>query len=502
MIVKNEEKHLATCLSSVKDVVDEIIVVDTGSNDKTVEIAESFGAKVFHFDWIDDFSAARNYSLSKCTGDWILYLDADEELNKDSINELRAKINDKPAAINCTVKSIGTEFMNGSCMKYPRLFVKHPGIEFNGRVHEQNLDSLIKCNIPQIDSEIEIIHYGYSADEETIKQKKERNLSLLLSDENKQTNYYDKIKLIQTLASLDMLKEAEKRIHKLLLDSTITSKQKSMILFSLASIKFKQNDLKSALDNALKAYYNLKDNAELNYLLYIIYLRAENFREADKYLVKSIELNKDLLNRQKSFESKNILNQTDLYLRAIYLCIRLNNQSRTKKLINSLAVELSNEKHLDLDVLLFSLTALLIDKDINKFDGELLKSIFTRMHLNTIVGILKNCRDNNAFLNSLTALKNIFPNSATIYKNLALFYLESNSEKAIALFIKSLEFENDPSVLIHLISIYISQNNVEKVVEVFNELQEKHYANIQIKDKIDILKKKLSPILNSVSILS
>ncbi len=81
MIVKNEEKHLARCLSSVKDVADEIVIVDTGSTDKTIEIAESFSAKIFHFDWVNDFSAARNFALSKCTGDWILYLDADEELN-------------------------------------------------------------------------------------------------------------------------------------------------------------------------------------------------------------------------------------------------------------------------------------------------------------------------------------------------------------------------------------------------------------------------------------
>ncbi|MBK7632424.1 MAG: glycosyltransferase family 2 protein [Ignavibacteriales bacterium] len=79
MIVKNEERHLARCLSSVKDVVDEIVIVDTGSTDNTIEIAESFNAKIFHFDWVNDFSAARNFALTKCIGNWILYLDADEE---------------------------------------------------------------------------------------------------------------------------------------------------------------------------------------------------------------------------------------------------------------------------------------------------------------------------------------------------------------------------------------------------------------------------------------
>ena len=72
MIVKNEEKYLRDCLESVKGVVDEIILVDTGSTDSTVRIAQEYGAKIFNFEWINDFSAARNYSLDQCSGDWIL----------------------------------------------------------------------------------------------------------------------------------------------------------------------------------------------------------------------------------------------------------------------------------------------------------------------------------------------------------------------------------------------------------------------------------------------
>src|SRR4051794_40673333 len=78
MIVKNESKHLANCLESVEGVVDEIIIVDTGSTDDTVEIAKSYGAKVYHYEWNDNFSDARNESIKYATGDWILVLDADE----------------------------------------------------------------------------------------------------------------------------------------------------------------------------------------------------------------------------------------------------------------------------------------------------------------------------------------------------------------------------------------------------------------------------------------
>ena len=82
MIVKDEEKYLARCLQSAKTIVDEMIVVDTGSSDRTKELATIFGAKVFDFAWENDFSSARNYSLSKASGDWILVLDADEMISE------------------------------------------------------------------------------------------------------------------------------------------------------------------------------------------------------------------------------------------------------------------------------------------------------------------------------------------------------------------------------------------------------------------------------------
>ncbi|HYF75279.1 MAG TPA: glycosyltransferase family 2 protein, partial [Candidatus Nitrosocosmicus sp.] len=82
MIVKNEEKFLENCLKSVKDFVDEMIVVDTGSADRTVEIAKSHNARVFYFEWINDFAAARNYALDQATGEYVLVMDADEYLEQ------------------------------------------------------------------------------------------------------------------------------------------------------------------------------------------------------------------------------------------------------------------------------------------------------------------------------------------------------------------------------------------------------------------------------------
>ena len=93
MIVKDEEKVLKRCLDSVKDIVDEIIIVDTGSHDKTKDIAKQYTDKLYDFKWIDDFSKARNFSFSKATKDYIIWLDADDViLEDDRIKLLNLKI--------------------------------------------------------------------------------------------------------------------------------------------------------------------------------------------------------------------------------------------------------------------------------------------------------------------------------------------------------------------------------------------------------------------------
>ncbi|PKN18022.1 MAG: hypothetical protein CVU71_10890 [Deltaproteobacteria bacterium HGW-Deltaproteobacteria-6] len=180
MIVKNEEKHLVRCLKSVRDVVDEIIMVDTGSTDRTIDIGKIFGAKIFEFPWTGDFSAARNESLKYATGDWILILDADEVLSPLDFKELKDIIHKKsssPAAYSIITRN----YLNNMSVigwmpntgQYPeeagagwvpspkvRLYPRRKEVFFINPVHELLESSLKKAKIPIHPSNIIVHHYG------------------------------------------------------------------------------------------------------------------------------------------------------------------------------------------------------------------------------------------------------------------------------------------------------------------------------------------------------
>lgn len=168
MIVKNEEIALPKCLSSVKGVVNEMVVLDTGSTDRTVEIALQFGAKVHHFEWCDDFSVARNQALNFVTGEWILVLDADETLVAKIVPHLQQAINgDRYLLINLVRQEVGAAQSPYSLVS--RLFRNHPDICFSRPYHALVDDSVaqILSQEPQWQigylPEVAILHSGYQA---------------------------------------------------------------------------------------------------------------------------------------------------------------------------------------------------------------------------------------------------------------------------------------------------------------------------------------------------
>lgn len=173
MIVKDEEQNIRRCIDSVKDIVNEIIVIDTGSVDSTKMIANEIGAKVYDYTWNDNFSDARNFSITKSTSDWNIVLDADEYIisNGNSIIEFINKSNDKVGRVNILSKYIlnGQEMVDSSFVS--RLF-PNKNIYYHGRVHEQLETKLPRENVPVL-----IGHDGYFKTDKTF-----RNLPLLLTE--------------------------------------------------------------------------------------------------------------------------------------------------------------------------------------------------------------------------------------------------------------------------------------------------------------------------------
>lgn len=213
MIVKNEEEHLPKCLKSIREHVDEIIVVDTGSTDNTMDIAESYGAKIFEHPWEDHFSKHRNQSKSYATGEWLLQIDADEELYLDSVPSLKDAVqscNDVDAiliTLDCRWGG-GRKSLHNSL----RLFKNLANIHYEGRVHNEVVGVRTGKYMP-----IRLLHYGYDADEDTKKRKFKRTVDLLLQDvkedpQNPRGHHYLGISYLNMNIHDKAIKEAETAI--------------------------------------------------------------------------------------------------------------------------------------------------------------------------------------------------------------------------------------------------------------------------------------------------
>jgi tetratricopeptide (TPR) repeat protein len=179
MIVKNEAANLSRCLKSVKSVVNEMVVLDTGSIDGTVAIARSLGAEVFHFIWNDDFSAARNEALKYVNGRWVLVLDADEVLAESAVAAIKQAIQQKDVlVINLLRQEIGATQSPYSMVS--RLFRNHPSLYFTRPYHAMIDDSVVEILQTEphwrvIDlPEVAILHYGYAPGAIASRNKLER----------------------------------------------------------------------------------------------------------------------------------------------------------------------------------------------------------------------------------------------------------------------------------------------------------------------------------------
>jgi O-antigen biosynthesis protein len=233
MIVRNEAGRLENCLRDVKPVVDEIIVVDTGSTDQTKAVATAEGARVHDFPWCDDFSAARNASLAQATGDYILWLDADDRLDAAELDKLRRlKSRLSPAKREAYYLVVADEAagQGSTCFTQMRLIPNLPEARFEWRIHEQISRSLKQAGVSLAATDIVVRHVG-NHDPSELRRKSERNLAIIL-DEMKLHPDEPVLQFhaARTLANLERWEEAVRHLEPVLAHAALRREQPQLFL--------------------------------------------------------------------------------------------------------------------------------------------------------------------------------------------------------------------------------------------------------------------------------
>jgi glycosyltransferase involved in cell wall biosynthesis len=292
MIVKNEEKNIERALGWAKDIAFEQIVVDTGSTDRTVELAEKMGAKVYHFEWINDFAAAKNYAMDLAKGNWIAFLDADEYMPEKDAKELiyiLKRIQDDPVAsekcdtVQCTFLDLDDNGNVSSVTQHQRIFQNRDYLRFEGRIHEV---IKIKHGIFEAPN-IKIIHTGYTRAAYKEINKTERNLALLRKEHEKDPDNPDIMfylaDSLKTAGTDEALEEAEQLFLKALANKQRVENRLTMQLayyFLIREYMKDESKWEEAFRLCDEAITDLPGYIDYYYYRAVLSNRTSNYRAA------------------------------------------------------------------------------------------------------------------------------------------------------------------------------------------------------------------------------
>lgn len=297
LIVKNEEENIAGCIQSA-DFCRQIVVVDTGSDDNTVEIALKNGAEIHFAAWENDFSKARNISLAASLCDWILVLDADERIIKDSFYKYAYLLkNPKIDGISVILRNyLDSEKKTYSEHRYTRLFRNKPQIRFRGRIHEQVSTSLAEMNSKIVEADIIIEHFGYIAPSQ---EKKERNKMLLeIENESNEKDDWTVYHLASTEFSLKNYSKAKELFILLLNSDLLLDDQKELVRLRIGQIYLIENDFEK-INNILDFHFNNASHRGLKYaILGASELHKGNYKDAKMYYSKPETNSSPLVDKQ------------------------------------------------------------------------------------------------------------------------------------------------------------------------------------------------------------
>ena len=311
MIVKNEERNIEKALTWGKNIVDEQIVVDTGSDDRTVEIAKKMGAAIYYFEWINDFAAAKNYAIEQATGDWIAFLDADEYMTDEDARQMRRHIEnyiekygyeDQPDAITCKLIDLGSGNSISTIASQNRFF-RNNGVKYRGKVHEA-----ISKDGPMFIKEVEdakIYHTGYQKEAIISQKKGQRNVELIERELELHPDSYDlKSYLVDSLLlyvteaeyaeDTKLMEELKERAKALTIECMEHLSEKWSYQRKTAVVKIyfltvlKEMENSEELDEKIKWGYQkcqnvMAENGDVDYFAGLLYY--ENLKKYDSAVI-------------------------------------------------------------------------------------------------------------------------------------------------------------------------------------------------------------------------
>ena len=305
MIVKNESNNIEKCINSFKDIVNEIIVVDTGSTDNTVELAKNLGARVLFMEWQNDFAAPRNYAIENATGDWIIFLDADEYFEEGSSKKIihtLQLLNDQSVYNSVSCKMYHLDSENGTVKGQNvviRAFKRKSSIRYKNNIHENLLDDNKSLNSLYYNN-IVVYHTGYATSK--MASKYQRNIDLLESvvsknEANTMTYYYlcssyNGIKKFEkSVLYADKTFEEENRsgfrVPDIYRYKVYASKIQSMYLLG---DRYNNNQIGEAVNQAIFEY---PDHPEVLWIKAQYLTGIKKFRGALDCLLMAVESNKN-----------------------------------------------------------------------------------------------------------------------------------------------------------------------------------------------------------------
>ncbi|MBI4776560.1 MAG: tetratricopeptide repeat protein [Deltaproteobacteria bacterium] len=318
MMVKNEEEMLPRALESIKDEVDEIVVVDTGSTDRTVEIARQYTDRIYYHEWFDDFSGMRNITLSYVTGDFILILDADDEFRRQRADLSLKAFLEKPLCNIYRFQLENVRRTNVPCSTFNqiRLFRNHMGFSYRGIVHNQfDAKGERIGTAPFL-----ILHYGYGLDEEKMELKRQRSERLLEKMIEQGDNVaFAHYQLAKIHASR---KDSRKSLESALKAHQVMGEDPKQLIYQdvhylIAANAFNLDDLETAFEETRKMLNVDPNNMDAAFILLGYYYEKKDWENLLEYYPIYLKGRKTYVEHPESFPY--IINMGDHHPDAVYM---------------------------------------------------------------------------------------------------------------------------------------------------------------------------------------